>query len=56
VEADTQRGVFPGERYGLVCRVSIHHQACGGEDAFAMGFNNRVINAGRSAEIVGIDD
>jgi len=56
VEADSEPGIFSCESNGFIECGLIHHQAGSGENAFTMGANDGLIDGGRAAEVIGVDD
>ena len=56
VQAHAQPRILAGQRHRLLAGRLVHHQAGGGEDAFAMGADDRLVDGGGAAEVVGVDD
>ena len=56
MQPHAQRRILVGEGDGLLKGGFIHHQAGGGEYAFAVGADDRLVDRGGTAEVVGVDD
>ena len=56
MQPHAQRRVLAGEGDGLLKGGFIHHQAGGGENAFAVGADDGLVDGGGTAEVVGVDD
>ena len=53
VDADTQRGMLPGESDRLGERPPVHHQAGVGQNPIAVRADDAGVDSGRHAEVVG---
>ena len=56
VAADAERGVLPGDVDGIGKGRAGGHEGGGGEDAGLMELGDGAVDAGREAEVVGIED
>src|SRR5213082_357050 len=56
VQADSEPRILPREFNCLVRRPAVYHQAGRGENAFAMGAEDGLVDGARPAEVVGVDD
>jgi hypothetical protein len=54
VQAHAEEGVCPGERHGVGTGRFVDHQTGGGENALAMGLDDRGVDRGGAAEIISI--
>jgi len=56
MQADTQSGVLAGQGDGFAGERGVDHEAGTGEDAFAMGADDGLVDGLGAAKIVGVDD
>ncbi len=56
MQPHAQRWVLAGKGHGFLKGGLIHHQAGGGENALAVGADDGLVDGGRAAKIVGVDD
>ena len=56
VQANAELRMFPRQRDGLLIGLLVHHQAGAGENAFAMGAEDGLVDGARPAEVVRVDD
>jgi hypothetical protein len=56
VQADTESRILTGQFHGFSARRFVDHEAGGGEDAAAVGLDDRLINARRTPEIIGVNN
>ena len=56
MQAHSQVWVLAGEGHGFLASSFVHHQAGGGQNSFAMSADDRLVDGGRTAEVVGVDD
>ena len=56
VQPHAQARVLAGQRHRFLAGGFVHHQAGGGQDAFAVGADDGLVDGGGTAEVVGVDD
>ena len=54
MESDAESGILSRERDGFVKAFLIHHQAGRGQNPFAMGADDRLVDAVGAAKVVGV--
>jgi len=55
MNADIERGILASEAHSVVEGRAGRHQRGSGEDAFAMGLDNTLVDVVRETEIVGVN-
>src|ERR1039458_6079500 len=56
VQAHTQRRMLAGEGHGFLKSGLVRHQAGSSQNALAVGTDDGLVNGGRTAEVVSVDD
>src|ERR1035437_5313422 len=56
VQADAEFGIVLRQLHGFIETKFVHHQARGGQNAFAMGADDGLVHGTRKAEVVRGDD
>ncbi len=56
MQPHAQCRVLAGEGHGFLAGGFVHHQAGGGQNPFAMGADDGLVDGGGAPEIVGVDD
>ena len=56
MQADAELGIFLRQRHGFVAAGFVHHQAGGGQNAFAMRADDGFVDGMRTAKVIRVDD
>jgi hypothetical protein len=56
MQSHAQRRVLACKGHGFLKGGFVYHQARSGQNALAVGADDGLVNGGRAAEVVGVDD